>query len=333
MEIVTRPFIICAPSGAGKSSILNLLLTEFDYLFGFSISHTTRNPRQGEIDGVHYHFVDRQTFYQFLEKGEFLEHAHVHNNHYATSKSAVNKCAEEKKICILDIDIQGLTQICESKANVDPVCFFINAPNMVELEKRLRGRGTETEENVQLRVKNAYTEIEQAEKCDYIHERFINDDLNVCIDEVLTALSNYYPQVKLAISIQKLHKDQSVDVLSVDKSTPLGNDSARVIASHLAKYRENHHYKVLSLASHQIGDEGFIFLAKSLLEDTKISEVNLCCNPLTDLSVETIVDLLSNNQTIEKLNIANTKITQEGIEKIQNVLKDRKFTFITEKKC
>mmetsp|Transcript_5377 Transcript_5377/g.20070 ORF Transcript_5377/g.20070 Transcript_5377/m.20070 type:complete len:196 (-) Transcript_5377:78-665(-) len=185
-----RPLILCAPSGTGKSTLIGRLQMKYPDAFAFSVSHTTRTPREGEINGVHYHFVEKESFQAMIEKGEFIEHAFVHGNHYGTSFEAVRTCGKNKQICILDIDIQGMKQVVQSDLN--PLCVFVNPPSLQILEKRLRGRNTETEESIQLRLKNAAFEIEESKKCDCIHEFLENNDLDQTTESLTLALQNYY---------------------------------------------------------------------------------------------------------------------------------------------
>ena len=179
-----RPVVVCGPSGVGKGTLINMLLEEFGDKVDFSVSHTTRKPRPGEVDGKHYHFTSKYDMEKMIENGEFVEYARVHGNLYGTSKSAVNAVASEGKVCVLDIDVQGTVfalfssipkgvQFCSLfyincigaksvyKAALDAYFLFIMPPSMEELERRLRGRGTESEEAIQKRLVNAKGELAQ----------------------------------------------------------------------------------------------------------------------------------------------------------------------------
>ena len=114
-----KPLVLCGPSGAGKTSIMRKLTDEFQNSFGFSVSHTTRNPRQGESCGKDYHFVSRETFEKLVEDGAFLEHAVFGGNMYGTSRAAVETVMRTGKICILDIDVQGVKNIKRTDLNPD----------------------------------------------------------------------------------------------------------------------------------------------------------------------------------------------------------------------
>ncbi|XP_052890524.1 uncharacterized protein LOC128298781 isoform X2 [Anopheles moucheti] len=154
-----RPLVICGPSGSGKSTLLKKLFKEFPDTFGFSVSHTTRKPRPGEENGVHYHFVSVEEMQSAIEKGEFIETAVFSGNMYGTSKKAVENVQHQGKVCVLDIEIEGVKQIRNSD-RLNPLLVFVNPPSIEELERRLRGRKTETEESLQKRLNTARKEIE-----------------------------------------------------------------------------------------------------------------------------------------------------------------------------
>jgi guanylate kinase len=124
----------------------------------FSISHTTRKPREGEKDGVHYNFTTVDEIKKEIEAGKFVEYAEVHGNYYGTSVAAVQTVQEQGKICLLDIDIQGAQNV--KKSDLDALYIFIAPPSMEELERRLRGRGTESEDAIVRRLGNAKAEMD-----------------------------------------------------------------------------------------------------------------------------------------------------------------------------
>merc|ERR1719203_1868018 len=167
------PMIICGPSGVGKSVLIKKLQEIFPNKFGFSVSHTTRDPRPGEQDGKDYHFSTHEVMEKGISEGKFIEHAHVHGNIYGTSKDAVDAVRNAGKICVLDIDVQGAKSIHEQKAWSDTKFIFVNPPSMEELERRLRGRGTETEEKVLKRLANATGEIEFSKQVDFFDYSFV----------------------------------------------------------------------------------------------------------------------------------------------------------------
>lgn len=179
---VGRLFVISAPSGAGKTTLLRRVMARIPRLV-FSVSHTTRAPREGEKTGVDYHFVSRGTFERMITDGLFLEHAAVHNNLYGTSRKTVEEQLAEGVDVILDIDVQGAA-IIRRMVSVKAAYIFIAPPSMAELERRLRGRGTEQEDLVALRLKNAKAELQAAREYDYL---LINDNLDEA-EVVLSAI-------------------------------------------------------------------------------------------------------------------------------------------------
>lgn len=162
--------ILSSPSGAGKTSLSNRLRGEFAKL-RFSVSHTTRKPRPTELDGREYHFVDRDRFESMIAENAFAEHAHVHGNLYGTSVREIERARTEAEGVIFDIDYQGARQI---KATYpEAVGVFILPPSLEELERRLRGRGTEDEAATARRLLAAKQEIAHYAFFDYV---IVNDD-------------------------------------------------------------------------------------------------------------------------------------------------------------
>lgn len=152
-----RPLVICGPSGSGKSSLLKHLMAEYPDTFGFSVSHTTRKPRPGEQEGVHYFYVSLEEMQRRIANNEFLETAVFSGNTYGTSIAAVELVQAAGKVCVLDIEIEGVKQLKNSHLN--GLYVFVEPPSIEELERRLRGRGTETEESLKLRLDTARQEI------------------------------------------------------------------------------------------------------------------------------------------------------------------------------
>ena len=148
--------MVSGPSGAGKSTILSRVLEEMGNL-RFSVSHTTRAPREGETEGVQYHFVDRPTFEDMRDRGLFLEWAEVHGELYGTSRAEYDRAATDGVDLLLDLDVQGAAQV--RKAFPDAVTVFILPPSYTELERRLRGRGAENEGNFRRRLQAAGEEL------------------------------------------------------------------------------------------------------------------------------------------------------------------------------
>lgn len=187
----TKPLIIVGPSGVGKSTILSRLLQRFPDSFEFSVSSTTRKPRAGEIDGVHYSFITKEEFMTQVEEGKFIEWAEVHTNCYGTSREAVESIMSRGKICLLDIDVQGSLQI--SQKGLDCNYLFIMPPSMAELERRLKERAQEDDSVLRIRLRNAASEIDTAKTNPQIFKEFIvNDDLEVAVEEFYHKITQHY---------------------------------------------------------------------------------------------------------------------------------------------
>ncbi|WP_298057571.1 guanylate kinase [uncultured Campylobacter sp.] len=171
--------IISGPSGSGKSTLLSRLLKEENDLY-FSISSTTRAPRQGETDGVNYYFTSEDEFKKGIDADEFLEWACVHGNYYGTSLKPVLKALKEGKIAIFDIDVQGFN-IAKSKFAQNITSVFITTASKNELKSRLQNRGTDSAETIEKRLINAVGEMEHILEYDYF---LINDDLQKCYENL-----------------------------------------------------------------------------------------------------------------------------------------------------
>lgn len=182
MGAAAKPVVISGPSGVGKGTLIAKLQREFPSMFGFSVSHTTRAPRCMEKDGVHYHFAQRSDMEKEIKDGKFIEFAAVHGNLYGTSVEAVEVVADSGKRCILDIDVQGAKSVRAS--SLEAIFIFVCPPSMEELEKRLRTRGTETEEQIQKRLQNAQAEIEQGQSSGIFDHILYNDNLEKCYEEL-----------------------------------------------------------------------------------------------------------------------------------------------------
>ncbi|WP_276710492.1 guanylate kinase [Campylobacter rectus] len=171
--------IVSGPSGSGKSTLLGRLLKEENDLY-FSISSTTRAPRQGETEGVNYYFINKDEFKKGIDAGEFLEWAFVHGNYYGTSLKPVLKALEEGKIAIFDIDVQGFN-IAKSKFAENITSVFITTASKNELKSRLQNRGTDSAQTIEKRLINAVGEMEHILEYDYF---LINDDLQNCYENL-----------------------------------------------------------------------------------------------------------------------------------------------------
>jgi guanylate kinase len=175
---MTTVFIISAPSGSGKSTIVDMLRKLVEGL-DFSVSYTTRPPRGSEQNRREYYFVPRPEFEAMVARGEFLEHADVFGNYYGTARRVLEEAQRKGHDLLLDIDVQGATQI--QKSIPDAISIFVLPPNHQKLEWRLRHRGTDSDKVIRRRLATARREIENYEKYDYI---LVNDDLEKAVDEM-----------------------------------------------------------------------------------------------------------------------------------------------------
>ncbi|WP_163338037.1 guanylate kinase [Desulfopila sp. IMCC35008] len=166
-------FVISAPSGTGKTTLLRRVMGRLEGL-NFSVSHTTRAPRPGEQDGRDYHFIPREEFEVMIEGNRFVEWARVHDNLYGTATAGVVGQLAQGEDVILDIDVQGAAIIRES-SELEGVHIFIAPPRLAILKERLKGRNTDSDETIELRLKNAVTEMASAPTYDYL---IVNDDLD-----------------------------------------------------------------------------------------------------------------------------------------------------------
>lgn len=176
--------VLSSPSGAGKSTIARNLL-ESDTRFSLSVSVTTRKRRTSEIDGVHYHFIDRDEFERMRDGGSLLEWAEVHGNFYGTPRAPAEKAMREGQDMLFDIDYQGALQLQE-QAKTDIVSIFILPPSMAELRARLLRRAEDSGETIAVRLKNARVEIERWRDYDYV---VINDDLDRAFSAVRSIIN------------------------------------------------------------------------------------------------------------------------------------------------
>lgn len=170
--------IISGPAGTGKGTVCKEILEGNEDIL-YSVSATTRQPREGEVDGVNYLFIDEDKFKDMVEKDEFLEYAHVHTNYYGTPKEYVVEQVEKGEIVLLEIDVQGALQI---KQNYDEAVFvFLLPPTMEELRNRIIKRGTESMEDIERRYANAFKEIEFLGKYDYF---VINNQVEDAVKDI-----------------------------------------------------------------------------------------------------------------------------------------------------
>ena len=170
--------VVSGPSGVGKGTVLHDLMNTQKNLV-YSVSATTRNKRDGEIEGVSYFYKTHDEFKQMIDEDEFLEYAKVHNNYYGTPKEFVDRKINEGKIVVLEIDVQGAVNVKQNTENA--VFIFLAPPSLSELKNRIVGRGTETEQDINVRMKNARKELEYIRYYDYL---VINDHINSAINSV-----------------------------------------------------------------------------------------------------------------------------------------------------
>ncbi|MDO4314870.1 MAG: guanylate kinase [Oscillospiraceae bacterium] len=173
-----KTFIISGPSGVGKSTVLSALLEKRRDLY-FSVSATTREPRPGELDGIHYHFMDVESFRKWIAMDQFLEYAEYVGNFYGTPKRYVDEAMEQGRDVILDIEIQGAIQVTGKRP--ETVRIFIAPPSWAELERRLTERGTDSKDKIQKRLLRAKVEFQTAHTYDYF---VINDTVEKAVNEL-----------------------------------------------------------------------------------------------------------------------------------------------------
>ena len=176
--------VLSGPSGAGKSTIINAAADAIGEFY-FSVSTTTREPREGEIEGVDYYFVTKEEFEEGIARGDFLEYATVHGNYYGTSLLPVKKALSEGKLVIFDIDVQGHRLVREAMGDI-VVSAFITPPSLKVLQERLTSRGSDRMDIIQKRLENAKEEIEEISTYDFV---IINDNLEEA-KEAFIAIAN-----------------------------------------------------------------------------------------------------------------------------------------------
>lgn len=187
--------ILISPSGGGKTAIFTKILAENSEI-KYSISYTTREARSNEINGVHYNFISEEIFLEMKESGDFLESAVVHGFWYGTSKSYINNVLKDNHI-IMDIDVQGAKQIM--KSDVDHVTVFILPPSRDVWLERLKGRGTDSDEVIKVRLESAEKEIQEIRDFQYL---VINDDINKAVDDIEIIIKAEENRIERYINIE-----------------------------------------------------------------------------------------------------------------------------------
>ena len=175
------PIVFAGPSGVGKGTLIGLLLQEYPDKVVHCISHTTKQPRSTEQDGKDYHFVTKEVFEQLAHSGFFVETAQVHGNWYGTSFDAINAVKSSCKLCLLDLNIEGCSSL--RAADISAYLLFIAPPSIEVLESRLRGRKTEDEATIQIRLETAARELTFVDNSMW-DEVIVNDDIDSCYDQV-----------------------------------------------------------------------------------------------------------------------------------------------------
>lgn len=181
-------FVVSGPSGAGKGTICKRLLDEID--IDLSVSTTTRKPRPGEVDGVNYYFISQEEFNKIKEEDGLLEYAYVYGNYYGTPRKMVMDKLEQGRDVILEIDIQGALKIRETYPK--GIFVFILPPSMKELRKRITGRGSETEDAINMRLGETLKEVSYIDKYDYC---VINDEIEEAVERVACIMKAEHSRV------------------------------------------------------------------------------------------------------------------------------------------
>lgn len=249
-----QPVVISGPSGVGKGTLISKLMEEFPSTFGFSVSHTTRLPREKEMAGVHYHFTQRGVMEMEDREGKFLETANVHGNMYGTSIAAVEAVADAGKRCILDIDVQGAKSVRGS--TLDALFIFICPPSFEDLEKRLRGRGTEKEDQIQKRLRNAKEELKLGTTPSLFDYILVNDNLEICYQSLKDVLGLNEGFLPLAAA-NGLSKSRLEDVeLLPGHSASLTDQTVTVYGGMTPDGRASNNIHVLDVSSLEGGAPG-----------------------------------------------------------------------------
>eukprot|EP01016_Furgasonia_blochmanni_P051097 TRINITY_DN7994_c0_g2_i1.p2 TRINITY_DN7994_c0_g2~~TRINITY_DN7994_c0_g2_i1.p2 ORF type:complete len:295 (-),score=85.99 TRINITY_DN7994_c0_g2_i1:290-1174(-) len=190
-----RPFVIAGPAGVGKGTLVKMLLQKYPEEFELSVSYTTRKPRATETDGVEYFFVAKDEFVKEIERNSFVEHCEVHGNFYGTHKGILNKIMNKGKVCILEIDVVGAEKV--NKSGIECNYLWLDPPSIDEIRKRIIGRGSETPETLEKRLKTAERELLAVQSMPFFEHKLVNNDINETFENLLTLLRSLYPELGL----------------------------------------------------------------------------------------------------------------------------------------
>ncbi|THD22703.1 Guanylate kinase [Fasciola hepatica] len=182
-RVTTRPVVICGPSGCGKSTVIHALINKYPQAFYYCVSHTTRPRRPDEVDGKDYHFVSPEEFNEAVKSDHFIEYSIFSGYYYGTKKTELETAVKRNRICLMDLDIQGVEEI--QKTPYNPICIFIRPRNFATLEKRLRSRSTETEDRILQRLAVAHQEMQYGISDGKFDAILVNDDLNKTVLDVM----------------------------------------------------------------------------------------------------------------------------------------------------
>lgn len=182
--------VISGPSGVGKGTLITRLRAAYPNAFGFSVSHTTRQPRAGEVDGRDYHFTSKEVMTAMIENGEFLESCNVHGNMYGTSKAALSAVRSEGRVAIIEMDVQGAQKLKTQQGDLNFHYMFITAP-MDELERRIIKRGADNEEKTKVRLETARKEFEFLQQNPMFFDTVLqNDDIDSSLKRLVAVLKH-----------------------------------------------------------------------------------------------------------------------------------------------
>ena len=193
--MIKIPLALVGPSGSGKTTLANFLLSKYSNFFEFSVSSTTRTKRISEINGTDYNFITREDFLLKIQKNDFIEWAEVHGNYYGTTKQAIKDIQNRLKICLLDIDVQGIINLYNSKFVMNRICIIPKDEESIKI--RLLNRKTETPESIALRIFNMKKELDIMKNHPEIFTNtIINDNLDASIESLLVIIKRMYPEIK-----------------------------------------------------------------------------------------------------------------------------------------